>query len=471
MIDIERRRILSALATATGSALAGCAAPRTDEATDREGDDEPEEPESLEELATQFVRALAAERFERAEELTATLGAGSVSAGELEHVWLGHAAVGGEFERVLETTERDVDEVDPELRAALEPTLGGRLDEVDVIDVRMGFENGEHSLRLLVEDLTVVVPVFNDEYDRPSYVDPDAFDERNATVSADGCDLEGVVAAPTEADEGDVPGVVLVHGSGPADMDLDYGATKMYRDLAEGLASRGVATLRYHKRTFSCPVGTDEHTLDRVTVDDALEAIETLRDVEGVDPDRIVVVGHSMGGMAVPRIVDRDGLLAGAVAMAAPGRPLYELFVEQYDHLTSVTDHEWPIVEQQYERARRDVERVRDGEFRTDEIVLEYPGALWASLEAYDHLETARDVDVPLLYLQGDRDYQVSPEDDFERIREELGDRPETRFESYDGLNHAFMPGEGPSVTYEYYVRNTVDERVVEDVATWIDDL
>ena len=45
------------------------------------------------------------------------------------------------------------------------------------------------------------------------------------------------------------PGVVLVHGSGPNDRDESIGPNKPFRDLAEGLASRGIAVLRYDKRT------------------------------------------------------------------------------------------------------------------------------------------------------------------------------------------------------------------------------
>lgn len=73
--------------------------------------------------------------------------------------------------------------------------------------------------------------------------------------------------------------------------------------------------------------------------------------------------------------------------------------------------------------------------------------------------------------MQGGRDFQVPIEDDLELWRTELDDRFETTFETYDDLNHLFMPGEGPSVVFEYAARNNVDERVVDDVADWIDGL
>ena len=492
MTGLGRRRLLSVLSTTAAVATAGCTdlldedsdtgdgesaddeGESTDgnqtenesgeETTDENGEseeskesDDPEEsePETPEEIATVFVEQLSTQRYEAAADWNDQLPAGN-----LEQFWMGYTAVHGEFEEILETEEPD------DLPRNVERQLG--TDEV--FDFTVAFENGTDSVRVAVSDGDVVYAQYNGEYERPSYVDRGSFTERDVTVEADGCHLDGVVTRPTGADSADeVPGVVLVHGSGAADMDIATYGTRMFTDLAEGLASQGIATLRYDKRTAVCQVAFENHTLDRVTVDDALVAIEELRGVEGVDPDNIVVVGHSMGGMAVPRILERDGDLAGGVAMAAPGRPMHELLIEQYEHFATVGDHEWPAVTEQYEEMQTEIERVRNGNYGRGAVVLGYPGALWQSLAAYDHVERARAVDAPLLFMQGSRDYQVSLEDDFAVWKRELADRPATTFESYDRLNHRFMPGTGPSINGEYMARNNVEAAVIDDLAGWID--
>ncbi|ELZ13099.1 hypothetical protein C477_21605 [Haloterrigena salina JCM 13891] len=471
-----RRQLLSAVSATTVTALAGCSdlldeerEPDSEESTDEnESPDEPEaeetddsSPETPAAFARQFVEELAADRFEEASDLTPA--AGPISAGNLERVWMGYTAVHGELDAIAAADEAD-DLVARQARA---------FGDAAVIDVRLAFERGEDGLLVAINDADEVVGIdFPVEYERPTYVDPDSFAAESVTVPAEGCHLDGIATVPTEAAGGDdVPGVVLVHGSTPTDKNYRNGSTQLFRDLADGLASRGVAVLRYDKRTYSCVPDLADRSLDRTIVDDALVAVEELRAIDGVDADRIVVAGHSLGGMAAPRIAARDGSLAGAVGLAAPARPLYDVFLEQYEHRLSVGEHEWAQLSKQYERMREDAERIRNGEYQADEVVAEYPGALWRSLEDYDHVDTARDVDVPLRFLQGRRDFQVSPEDDFELWRAELEDRPATTFESYDGLDHLFMSGEGPSVPYETMVRNNVEEAVIDDLVAWIDGI
>ncbi|KLU58747.1 hypothetical protein CEB3_c47640 [Peptococcaceae bacterium CEB3] len=60
--------------------------------------------------------------------------------------------------------------------------------------------------------------------------------------------LNGILSLPDNCCS-KVPAVVLVHGSGPADMDESIGANKPFRDIAEALSAKGIAVLRYDKRT------------------------------------------------------------------------------------------------------------------------------------------------------------------------------------------------------------------------------
>ncbi len=117
-----------------------------------------------------------------------------------------------------------------------------------------------------------------------SYVSRERFSERDVTVDAGGWPLPGVLAIPNGA--GPHPVVVLVHGSGPGDRDATLGPNKPFRDLALGLASRGVAVLRYDKRTRTHGArlaGLTPFTVKEEVVDDVVTAVKLLRTVADID--------------------------------------------------------------------------------------------------------------------------------------------------------------------------------------------
>ncbi|MBZ6493488.1 alpha/beta hydrolase family protein [Natrinema longum] len=442
----RRRTVLAAVSTATASAVAGCAGLLSDTTDEDPGT------ETADETAVAFVEELATDRFEQASERFVSGNRERYGdPGRLERLWMAYTAIGGAFDDVVDT---DVT----------------TSNEVDAVDLRLSFARSEHDCRVIVDSESRLLDCgITDEYERPSYVDSSAVTDEDVTLAADDCSLPGTVTTPATA--GEAPGVVLVHDSGPVTGDTARGGTQLFTDLAAGLSTRGIASLRYDKRVPACEVQSGTYTLDHVTVDDALVAIDRLRSTEGVDSDRIVVVGHGLGGRAAPRIAARDGELAGVVGLAAPARPYHDLTLEQLEYKVSVGDHGWADLEQVLETWSTEIERVRSGEYEADETLLGKPGAFWDSLESYDHLGAAADVDAPLYLLQGERDFQVTVTDDLELWRSELDGRSETTFESYDGLNHLFMPGDGESVEFAYAVRNNVAERVVADLVDWIDDL
>lgn len=131
----------------------------------------------------------------------------------------------------------------------------------------------------------------------PAYADPNSFTEKEVVVG-EGTDfpLPGTLTMPKG--QGPFPLVVLVHGSGPNDRDESVGGVKVFRDLAQGLASRKIAVLRYEKRTREHSQKSQRNPKFGVqdeTVTDALAAVHLASKLEGVDPKRIYVLGHSQG--------------------------------------------------------------------------------------------------------------------------------------------------------------------------------
>src|ERR1035437_1963258 len=107
------------------------------------------------------------------------------------------------------------------------------------------------NFRIIINSAGLVAGIFQlpggVNWQRPEYSKPGAFKERDLTVGDGEWKLPGTLSVPVGA--GPFPAVVLVHGSGPNDRDETVGGAKVFKDLAEGLASRGIVVLRYEKRT------------------------------------------------------------------------------------------------------------------------------------------------------------------------------------------------------------------------------
>lgn len=302
-----------------------------------------------------------------------------------------------------------------------------------------------------------------------------AFTERQVTVGYSPWALPGTLTMPRKLPL--APGVVLVHGSGPHDRDETIGPNKPFRDLAHGLATRGIAVLRYEKRTYAHRdrvielARENSVTVQDETIEDCLEAVRFLSDQSHVDPERIFVLGHSLGGMLAPRIGDQTDELAGLILLAGAARPLEDLILEQVDYLLSQKESVSDDEKRALEVIRAQVARVKSANLSLStprtELPLSIPASYWLDLRGYNPAQVASQLNTPMLVLQGERDYQVTMAD-FAIWRQALTGKRDCTLKSYPGLNHLFMPGEGPSLPNEYLISGHVDERVIDDIAAFV---
>lgn len=286
---------------------------------------------------------------------------------------------------------------------------------------------------------------------------------------------EGAAALPATLaiprGTGPFPAVVLVHGSGAHDRDETIGPNKPFLDIARGLAAQGIAVLRYEKRTKAHPqefVGK-VFGVDEETTHDAVRAVAALRAVDGIDPERVFVLGHSQGGMMAPRIAAMSGHVAGLVLLAAPARSLLDIVIEQNRRLAVLDDGRTSDTERDAIAALvAQVRAARDP--ATDAAatgIMGLPVGYWRSIDAVDPVAEARQVALPMLVLQGARDIQVV-DADWQLWRRAFHADKRVQFKLYDALNHLAIAGEGKGSLAEYETPGQVDATLISDVAAWI---
>ena len=316
-------------------------------------------------------------------------------------------------------------------------------------------------------------------YQTAPYVETSSFTEQDVTVGAGGeFPLPGTLTMPVGT--GPFPAVVLVHGSGPNDRDETIFTNKPLRDLAEGLASQGIAVLRYDKRTKVYGQQMNENPLlysakEEVT-DDALSALALLQTIPGVDAQRVFLLGHSLGGLMVPRIAAQaqdpsSGInLAGAIILAGPTQTLEDTVVRQVTYLSNLDGTITPDEQEKIDQIKQQAAKVKDANLTTDtppDQLLGFPAAFWLDLRNYDPAQTAASLNIPLFILRGERDYQVD-QADFDGWKAALGDKANVFLKQYPGLNHLFIFGTGPANPQEYQRSGHVSEQVVNDIASFI---
>ena len=335
-------------------------------------------------------------------------------------------------------------------------------------DIKVVYDRGMRVAGLFFFPATV-----SQSYQLAPYADLEMFREEETRVGQGEWVLPGTLAIPVVGKQ--LPAVVLVHGSGPHGRDGTIGPNRPLRDLATGLASRGIVVLRYDKRTA---VYVEELarirkdiTVQEESVDDALLAVKAVRRVERVDPQRVFIVGHSLGGMLAPRIGRSDSQIAGFVVMAGAARPLEDMVLEQMQY---VFELDGKLDEKEKENLAnlviqvQQVKALRPGQrVAKSQLPLRLPASYWLGLAGYNPPRQARSLGRPIFVLQGGRDYQVTRQD-YALWQTALAGASYAKLKLYPELNHLFFSGSGQSWPEEYMKPGYVAAEVVDDIANWI---
>ncbi|WP_374632229.1 alpha/beta hydrolase family protein [Ferrovibrio sp.] len=259
------------------------------------------------------------------------------------------------------------------------------------------------------------------------------------------------------------PALLLIQGSGPTDRDGNqppYLRTDLLRQIAEYLASQGIATLRYDKRGMHAnnatlpdnPAEFDSFFRWENFVGDAASAFRFLAEHPGIDGKRSGILGHSEGGviaLAASSLLRATGAEPAVLVLAAtPGRPLEAVVTEQLERVLAeqkATPAQTRAVMAANKRVSAAI--LAEGKVPADTprslaaLYPSYAGPFLQALLPLDPTRLAREYRGPVLLLQGEADNQVSPSRDLDAMAKALAARPKPEQHTalrFAGLSHNF---------------------------------
>lgn len=337
------------------------------------------------------------------------------------------------------------------------------------------FENGALEMMLSTNGDGRISGLFVSQlaYEAPEYAKNLGTGKKYTNFISDGYNIPGELVIPLKCNE--CPVVVLVHGSGPNDKDETIGPNKVFYDIAMGLASKGIASYRYDKRSKIYPETLEgQFDIYDETINDAVSALLHIQRDTSLHFGKYVMLGHSLGAYAMPLIADSLGdKINGAILFSANASRLEDLIEYQMNYLTSfdnkITKAEAKVIKENTERASN----IRTNEYTDStsaELLLGYwPGKFWKSIDTYSPVSTLQANKIlPFFIMQGEKDYQI-PMTEFAKWQTAVASQPNVTMQSYVGLTHLFTPTNAErSSPQDYFSPQNVDYLVIQEMADWI---
>lgn len=345
-----------------------------------------------------------------------------------------------------------------------------------IVTVDAKFANDTQSFILVYDKKQKVAGFFPKQksneavYLNPAYADTTLYSEREIYVKTPAHSLVGLLTVPKKGTN--YPVVVLVHGTGPHDMDETVGPNKPLKDLAAGLAAKGIASIRYVKRTMIYPGEFGgAYTIKEETLDDAVAAVALANTIPGIDKSQIYLLGHSLGGMLAPRIAALAPNLKGIIMAEAPARKFTDLLDEQNKYMFAAARDTSKAGKKQLDDMLVELERTRVttlGTMKPDSSILGLPAAYWIDLNNYNQVEAAKKIAKQrILIVQGGNDFQVSVAD-YDLWKAALEQKPNVTLKLYPDLNHLLSSQLEKGTPAQYAQASSVSETLINDIVAWI---
>ncbi|MFN3916243.1 MAG: alpha/beta hydrolase family protein [Flavobacteriales bacterium] len=309
--------------------------------------------------------------------------------------------------------------------------------------------------------------------------------------------LAGTITKPNG--RGPFPAVVLASGSGPQDRNEEIFNHKPFLVIADYLTNNGIAVLRYDDRGVAESEGDFSSATSADFADDAKAAFEFLKKQKNIDSKKVGIIGHSEGGMIAPMVAAEDNSVRFIILLAGPGIPIEELLILQTRKVAEAEGTPTDEIEKAlainvdlFDVALHQKDEKKAIE-QFEEIITKYTSdlpneerelALSESMKSTSALLTPwfrffigynpqtilEKVKCPVLAINGDKDVQVTAEENLAGIKKALekGGNKNYSIHNMKGLNHLLQTANTGAVSEYAKIEETISPDVLKLMKEWI---
>ena len=292
------------------------------------------------------------------------------------------------------------------------------------------------------------------------------------------------------------PAVVLITGSGPQDRNEMVFGHKPFLVLSDHLSRNGIAVLRFDDRGIAKSTGDFSKATSEDFAGDAMAGVEYLKTRKEINPKHIGLIGHSEGGMIAPMIAAKSADIAFIVLMAGPGLTGEQILYlqgallakaagatdeaiakqrEQQEGMFAILKQEKDSVEAEKKMRALFAKGLSEEQQKAtasvvDSQIKRVNNPWFRFFLTYDPVPTLKKVRCPVLAINGERDLQVPPKEDLEKISASLKDGGNKDYKTiiFPGLNHLFQTCTTGGVSEYATIEETISPPVLATISDWI---
>ena len=299
------------------------------------------------------------------------------------------------------------------------------------------------------------------------------------------------------------PVAIILSGTGKQDRDGTMAGHKMFADIADYLSNRGIAVLRFDDRGTGKSTGVYETATTEDFAKDGLAALNALKKRKDIDPNRIGFIGHSEGGAAMSIAASRSKDVKFLVSLAGLCTDGQHALIEQNE--SQVAAYNLPDYDvKRYNTVDELMFRVAYKYADSDSLDMKLQEAYdkWHAMDSiyfstlgvkFDHFrfpiymyklqatgcwyrfhvrynpaDYLKDVHIPLLALNGDKDKMVNARTNLANWQRLMPKDADVTTIEMKGLNHLFLPCQTGLPAEYATIKEPISEDMLRKVCDWI---
>lgn len=354
-----------------------------------------------------------------------------------------------------------------------------KTDNLKISEIVLKFEKSLLNARIVIDtNYKVAGMFFIPTYERKSnnlvsYIDTTRFVENEIEFGNKDFLIKGSLCIPNYLKT--LNAVIMLSGSGPNNRDSEIGPNSPFKDIAHGLATKGIISLRFDKRTklYGKKIFTNnlELTLNEEYYEDTDFAIEYLLNyckLNKIKIKNLILLGHSQGGTVIPYLKINSKFkdnIDASILMATPARNLEDIVKEQFKYIFSLDNILDTNEQKQLDNLDIQISNLKNN--KNEDLPLGLSKDYFNSLENNNFIVNLEKLNLPLIILSSGKDYQVTPIE-LNIIENALKNNKNVNYKFYDELNHIFIKVDGVPSPSQYNTPGNVDSQVINDLIKWI---